>query len=449
MSILSIQNVNSLNIRSFQENAVKNRAWERLYAPVNLSGNAMQPVTDLRQMPVYYPLVKEAKNQTANIVWSSKFDEAFKEQNTEKMLSYINNHSVLKPLFPATTNNDLRQKFYTYDEMGKEYPISALEMVAHTKPHDIKVTARRSGHVQIESEYLGKLFVNRTDLMDTDLDNVSKRIIEGGARGFDPFDQDDWPKVIGRVWPPADETIDSNGVTHLSYDKSGQSILMNTSPKIGQSYQTHPQGLTILDSENNSIIMAFQQENHNPSVDFGAWSILPFRIRPGKRTIAIFPIENRSSERYADNKGTDVKEMHESSQWNLEKNSNFFIVDASKPSNKSEYIDPDADWCMFATEGDDTVCLIRSCYKDKTDDKQFKVFSGKESTGGTKYIELEFIAPKVKAGQKSTLVYRIDFISLKKMQLPNLTKDNLNDTMKQAALLIDKKIDYLRNSSKL
>jgi len=190
--------------------------------------------------------------------------------------------------------------------------------------------------------------------------------------------------------------------------------------------------------------LVFQQENQNPSINFAAWSILPFKIRENKKTIAIFPADKKTIQKYQDKKNEALQEIRQSSQWNIDDNK-FFVVDVSKPSEKTEYIDPYVDWSVFASQDDDTICLVRSCYKDSTDSKQFKVFSGKENSGGTKYVELEFIAPKISQNQKSTLVYRIDFIPLKKLGINSLDENNIDTSIKKIGEIIEQKIDFNRN----
>lgn len=103
--------------------------------------------------------------------------------------------------------------------------------------------------------------------------------------------------------------------------------------------------------------------------------------------------------------------------------------------------------CILGSEGDDTVCLVRSCFKDNTDSKQFKAFSGSEAGGGTKYIELEFIAPKVKKNSKSTLIYRLDFVFLSQMGLPALTKENMDTVLRQAVSDVNNRMDVIRKQS--
>lgn len=395
------------------------------------------------------PFIPSNSNQYRNKIWSQKFDLAFTTGDVSHFLNYVNAKSRLKPLFLPTSTSDIRQQSSLEDKTNKDFPVTSLSLTALSKPNDIKITAGKSGHIQIRNQALGELFVEKPDLNNVNMDEINKDIISGGARGFDPFDQKDWQKVLGREWPTAEDTRDKNGVAKLSFDKSGKGILIDTPSSVGQAYKTRPRAMALLDSEHNSVILAFQQENNNPDIDFGAWSILPFKIREGKKTLAVFPIEKRTANKYNNSSNTETEEIRESEQWNIDKSNKFFIIDASKPSDKSEHIDPDADWCMFATEGDDTVCLVRSCYKDSTEEKQFKAFSGKEENGGTRYIELEFIAPKVKTGKKSTIVYRMDFIPLKKMGLPELTEQNLNETMEKAANVINDEVDRMRKTSNL
>lgn len=406
-------------------------------------------------------------NQDKNRIWTKKFDEAFENNDTEEFLNFINQRTKLKPIFTHTSNSDLTtilnpkhilspilassvestamQSKISKDPTNIAFPISNIALITN----NISITANKTGHIQINNSSLGNLFVERSAFEnDNNMQVSDKDIIADGARGFDPFDQDDWTKVIGRKWPTAENTRDPNGVALLSLDKSHKAVLLNTDDSITSSYGTKPRAIAILDKENNSVILAFQQENQNADIDFAAWSILPFKIREGKKTIAIFPADKKTIKNYKNLKNNELHEIRQSSQWDIDENK-FFVVDVSKPSAKTEYTDPYADWCLFATQGEDTACLVRSCYKDHTDNQQFKVFSGQEDLGGTKYFELEFIAPKVKKNQKSTLVYRIEFISLKKLGFDTLNEENMDSQIKEIGKTIENKMNWTKTLSSL
>lgn len=410
-------------------------------------------------------------NQERNRIWTKKFDEAFETNNTEEFLNFINHKTRLKPIFTTTSNgsfseilnplsvfntisglkteeNNLKSEIIK-DTENKEFSIQNITLKTQDKTDNIALIVNKTGHIQINNASLGNLFIERNDLEKaTNMKEYDKDTIADGARGFDPFDQEDWPKVIGRKWPTAENTRDLNGVAKLSIDKTKKAILLNTNESITSSYGTKPKAMAILDKENNSVILAFQQENKNSNVDFAAWSILPFKIREGKKTVAIFPTDKKTLKNYKNPENQELQEIRQSQQWDTDENK-FFVVDVSKPSEKTEHTDPYADWCLFATQGEDTACLVRSCYKDNTDNKQFKVFSGQEDLGGTKYFELEFIAPKVKKNEKSTLVYRIEFISLKKMGFESLNEQNMNTQIKEIGKTIESKMTWAKALSSL
>lgn len=385
-------------------------------------------------------------NKRCNNLWSSFVDMVFKNGDTNFFLNYVNNKSVLKPLFPATGAGKV-QNLSRANIDASEFPLESATL--RSVMGNLAVTVDKSGHIQIKNPDLGgNLFVERTDLDKVKgMDEVGKDIIANGVRGFDPHSQDDWHKTpMGTGWPTSPDTRAKEGVAKLSFDKSKRAIIMDTPETVGEGYETHPRAFTILDDKNNSVVFAFQQENHSHQADFGAWSVLPFKFRPGKKTLTIFPIEERTVQRFENKLGDDMKELHASGQWDIDASKRFLTVDASKPCPKSEYMDPDADWSIIATEGDEHICLLRSCYKDSTPEKQFKVYSGDQDNGGMHYIENEFIGPRVPKGKKSTLVYRADFVSLNELGLPKLTKDNMSDVLKEAAAMVQERIDKIKNA---
>lgn len=388
-----------------------------------------------------YFMAELNNNEDRNKIWTKKFDETFESKDCRGFLKFINEKTRLAPLFDPTIEEDIIQSKLNNNFENTDFPVEKASLTAVSKFNNINVTADKSGHIQINNSYSGNLFITREELdKEKNMDSVSKDIIADGARGFDPFDQEDWGKAIGHKWPTAENTRDPKGVAKLSIDNSNKAIFLDTNNSIADSYGTKPRAVTILDSENDSVVLAFQQENQNPDINFAAWSILPFKIRENKKTLTIFPADKKSIKTFS--------KLKENAQMNLN-SGKFFVIDVSKPSQKTEYIDPYADWCIFATQDDDTICLVRSCYKDNTDDKQFKIFSGHEDLGGTKYTELEFIAPKVSKGQKSTLVYRIDFIPVKKLGIESLTAENMDKNIKKIGEVVEQKINKKRAEAPL
>ena len=57
---------------------------------------------------------------------------------------------------------------------------------------------------------------------------------------------------------------------------------------------------------------------------------------------------------------------------------------------------------------------------------------------------MEFIAPKVKNGEKSTLVYRIESFSLQKLGFEALNEKNINSQIKKIGKFIENKIEQIR-----
>lgn len=378
-------------------------------------------------------------NYYINSVMTKLFDNAFATGDTSAFLAAVNN-SKLKPIFDNNTNIAYSTSFVPNNDSIR-FPINSATVTSG----DLSFTVNKSGHTQIYYGPNGEhLFLKVTDLSaSVTMDAVGKSIIAGGGGGmrcFDPFDQNDWPVA----WPTAEETRAPEGVANLTFDNSKKGVFINTPPLVGQTYKTHPRALVL--NEGNSIIFACQQEVYNSKTKFGAWSILPFRIKEGKKAVAVFPINEESIQKFKDSNAEEFNEIRKSGQWSIFDNNkkNFFMVDASKPSTKSDLLSSATDWGVFGTEGDDFVWVIRSCFEDNESEKMFKIYSECEAGGGTKYTELEFIAPRVKAGEKSTLVYRLDKVSLKEMGLPTLTKENMDKILKLAASIIEDKIALLR-----
>lgn len=435
MRVYPVTNISTPNVRQ------ANNLPKSGYAP---SFTEASRLTRLIYTRIHSEFLRD--NKLSNKLWSTFVDMVFKNGDTNGFLNYVNRRSVLKPLFPSEKAGYIHSSSKP-NVASSEFPLERAKLTSEKS--GLSVTVDKSGHIQISNPELGgNLCVERADLDKIKgMDETGKDIIADGVRGFDPHPQDDWVKTpMGTGWPTSPDTRAKEGVAALSFDKSKQAVLLDTPQSVGQGYLTHPRAFTILDEKNNSIIFAFQQENRNPNVDFGAWSVLPFKFREGKKTLTIFPIEARTAQRFKDAHGADMQELHASGQWSIDESNKFLTVDASKTSPKSEYMDPDADWSIIATEGDEHVCILRSCYKDSTAEKQFKVYSGSHDNGGMDYIENEFIAPRVPNGQKSTLVYRADFVSLNQLGLPKLTAENMKEVLQRAAKLVEEKIDKIRKS---
>lgn len=349
-------------------------------------------------------------NSHRNTFWSNVFDMIFARQSVRAFLRRLNN-TRLQPLFRPRRRDSLK-----------------------VSPNDF-------AHLQIESDSMGPLFVDRRTLADAGFDETGQDIIADGIRGYDPHDQADWDPIMGRQWPPADDTRVKGRVAKFIHKDNA--VFVDPYPGVGATYKTRPRAFSIVDRENNSVIVAFQQENLNPDFSLAAWMVAPFRIPAGKRAMAVFPVSKRTANRFNDLSNPSLQDLRDAGQCALDRSKRFMMVDASKPSGTSAHMDSDADWAIFATEGD-RICLMRSAYKDPSSETQFKFYSGSQNNGGPQYIELEFMAPKVPYGQKSTAFCRMDFISLRDLGLPSLTKGNMDWVLQQASAIIEGKISRLR-----
>lgn len=370
-------------------------------------------------------------------------NEAFELGDVSKLLRRINQRTVIKPIFNPDTTKGVSVKIFTKKGRSRNFPVDELMI----KSDGFFIDAHKNGHTQIG--YEGKnLLIEKGGIRKNQMPLREQKIILGGERRWTPCNQEDWPEV----WPPAESTWTEKGVVTLSFDKTHRAIFANPTEEVNRAYQTNPKGITILDTDNNSTIWICQQEVHNPQkvhnrrVKFGPWSILPFKLKEGKKTSVIMPISKKTAKKYR--KGSkDFKEMKDSGQWSVieDKNKkNFFMVDVSKPSPKSEYMDPDADWFLVATEGDKDMYLVRSCYNDHTPERKIKIYSEKKEGGGTKYFEGEPRGPRVGDGKTSTLVYRMERISSKELGIESLTRENMDEMLQKAGGIIEGKVAKLR-----
>lgn len=346
-----------------------------------------------------------------NTFWSKLFDIIFARQDASAFLRRID-RTRLQPLFRPRRIESLRVKTNDF------------------------------AHLQVETDGAGPLFVERNTLADALFDETGQDIIADGVRGFDPHDQADWEQMIGTAWPTAPDTRVKGRVARFIHKRDA--IFVDPYPEVGGAYQTRPRAFSVVDRRNNSVIFAFQQENKNQRFSLASWIVMPFRIPTGKQTMAVFPVSRRTADRFKDVSSSDFQELRDGGQCSLDKSERFMMVDASKPSPTSAHMDNYADWAIFAAEGD-KICLMRSACKDASPEIQFKFYSGSQNNGGPQYIELEFMAPRVPYGQKSTALCRMDYISLKDLGLPALTKENMNRVLQQAADIIEGRINRVRN----
>lgn len=390
----------------------------------------------------------EKNNYFINGKWTASLDNAFVTGGTEAFLADVEK-SKLKSIFKNKDNNSIRTTSSVENPNNANIPLKSTTV----KCNDLSVIVDKSAHIQINYGPNGEhLFLEASDLAPhVTMDDVGKSIITGGVRFLDPFDQNDWAKTGAKTgWPTAADTRVPEGVANLKF-ANNRGIFINTADTVGQAYGVHPRGLVL--NEGNSVIFAFQQDVLNPDIKFGAWSVLPFRVREGKQAFAVFPVQDEIATRYGDLDAKEFDEARESGKWSVFGDKRkFFMVDASKAANKkSDFMGKGTDWSMFATEGDDHVWVIRSSFNENDIDKIFKIYSEGKKGGGKNYIELEAIASRVAAGQKSTLVYRLDKVSLKDLGLSKvpkrLTKTNMKEVLQQAAYFIENNMVNLRRAA--
>lgn len=258
-------------------------------------------------------------------------------------------------------------------------------------------------------------------------------IIAGKWRDSDPGMQPDWEYVLGAVWPPSTKLAGMKVVPEI--DNSGHAIILNTSAKAIEAYGTIPRSMVIL-PDNNSIVNVSQQvvyksprtisQLENVNNTWRAWAIHPLALKPNKKTLIAIPLQEGEAENYLSN------EMRESGQWSINETRKFALLDASKASPKSECI-KGANCCIVATEGDNHFYLFRSHLPADSNNAVSKFYSASEKQGGQKYGEIEFFGNPAEPDKTSTLIHRIDQIDRKRLELPSINANNIEDITLNAA----------------
>ena len=362
-------------------------------------------------------------NSTINKNLSAKLNDAFKNNDASEFIKYANKHfPSIKKDSPIITeqNSD-----------NAEFPVSLVQLNNRKPSLNNKISVNRDGHIQI-TENGTNLFITKEELQESGMDAENAHIIGNGLRGFDPYNQEDWVKTnVGALWPPAKDTRDLKGVAKPFVDKKNKAILFTSPNSVGEGYGVNPRGLAAINTD-SSVIVAYQQTNNNPDIDFAAWSIAPFKVPERKRAFVIFP-------RF---KEDDISNIKNDPQWKIK--DNLILLDNSKEGKMNGFESKKADWAIFAVEGSGNAYLMRSIYKDKNSkDTKFKAFciGGKNP----KYVELEFMAPKVKKGEKSTIVYKIEPIFLSNYNLEHFSANKIEDESLKIAKELMSKLKYPDN----
>lgn len=426
--------VANIRFNTTNQNQVQNKNKAFVSVP-NTNYDLKSSLSTHYYTPLNLTFGSRGNNSQTNEILSNKFDDAFNSKHAGGFLDYVN--EILLPLHENT--NQIKTP------ISIESSDSSMRLLAGANSTISKVEVSKDGHIQIN---VGdkNLFVGEEDGFDP--------VVKKGARGEDPFPQDAWKNTkIGREWPPAASTSNPDGIDLLPCHNSN-TIMLNTLPFVGEEYGVNPRGLAALDKMGSSVVIAFQQANFNPDINFAAWSIMPFKIPENKKSLLVFPFNELSIKKYDDkNPESDNYKKYEgikkpeNEQWHVDKDTKTITIDPAKKGLFTGLIDDSANWCIFATEGSDKVCVVRSVYR-KTHPDQFKAFSLGGEKNATKYVEFEFIAPKVKKGQKSTIAYKLDFVPLESLGLKPFTSEGFQEQVKIATLELKKRIAKIRRSTK-
>lgn len=394
----------------------------------------------LFSLMVSYPLFIQAKERTnsekgrvnmenLNKNISNVFDEAFVNMNTDNLSALVD--KLLPPIQENKTSINAK-----LDNSSK---IATLQ----GKDVSITVNDRSRFHIFLDGE---RLTLDDTDVPETRWSNWKNedrsigeiRDIIFGGRSLDPYPQLSWndKEIINSNWPDLKTTL---GPVKLDFNSSGNSKAIFVKPnssQIGATYGIIPRG-TIMINQDSSITMAFQIENTCKTIDnktgkpyiWAPWTILPLKL----------------SEKGAANNPDELVafpgklSQKAGKKWSKVKidNTDFVILNPyvfdTKEAEKTFY--PDTNWSVIARKGSDKVILMRTVY-NHTD--QFQVYNGQPE-----YVELEATAPLVPPGGKSTVITKLDFISLSKLDGINFKRfgetGNLNAEISAVLKLLSKK----------
>ena len=357
-----------------------------------------------------------------NKTLSTKLNDAFSKRDASEVVQCVNKYlpTIKKDTEISAHSTKVLTKI---NNLNKKFPVSLIQINNINSSLNNSISVDRHGHIQI-TENGKKLFITKEELIKSNvMDKESAHIIGNGIRGFDPANQDDWVKTqVARVWPPSEDTRNKNGVATPFIDKSNKAVLFTSPDSVGKAYGVNPRGMVAINHD-SSVIIAYQQNNNNREIDFSAWSIAPFKIPDGKKALVLFP--NSSKE--------DTSKINNNPKWKIK--DDIVLLDPSKKGNTAGFIGKKASWALFAVEGSDKAYLMRSIYSgNEFNNDIFKAFClGGENT---KYLEIEFMAPRVKQNEKSTIACKIEPIYLKDYGLEKFSAKDLENKI----IKISKKI---------
>ncbi len=328
---------------------------------------------------------------------------------------------------PEAQNRVVSQKFDIDYESGHMAELTAfmnkvLPPLSKAGPDKLSsINVNETGHIQVNHPDFGHVFSNMDELSDMEY----KNFIAGGIRGNDPAPQPNWEKTgLGRQWPPSQyQTV------QLGADNVSETVLFQNE---NHDYQVKTRGIASVDADSGSVIWAFQQENNNPDIEWAAWTIAPFRVPEGKEVIGVFPVSGIFKDKYS-------KALGGKNQWDIDKNRSIVMVKPNKSGGFFDPFDSETNWCAFGIEGADRVIVMRSIYKMPFEDK-FKACIVEDNA---RYVEKEFMAPKVSNGKKSTIACRLEFVSLSELGIKEFEKFEKGKMDEQMDEVSDKLLQLL------
>lgn len=418
-------------------------------------------------------------NTSTNLIITNAFNQAFDYADASNFITQTNK------LLPAIQPNyDKRNLNITFDSSNIYLP--TIPNAANITDGLTTTRITKDGRFQIAHSGLQNILVNTDELTGKEWQDSTvqaqpdfymnylnkipgssylpgsiskpksistKDIIGGGVRFLDPWPHENWPN-FSPTNPWAPDPYTTKGPVKLSATKYNQAILVSPGNRsVGNAYGVIPRALITVNPYDSSLILAVQQENINnkSNIEFGPWVVAPVRIPADRKALVAFPVSNDVINTLNDINAVNqnqktfedwMKSFKDNKKWMLDSEHSLITVDPSKPGQQSKLNTQKTNWAVFGIEGSDKAIVMRSLY-DHSD--QFQIFVRKPENGDkAEYIELEYTGPKVKFGEKSTVVVKWEFPSLENLTSGKLKKfgetGNLDQEIKMVSLILKDRI---------
>jgi hypothetical protein len=354
-----------------------------------------------------------------NRLLSTAFNRATETGNFQPFLKLI--QAQLPALSPSS--NPLQTQSIQYRRLlNRDLQLSSSRNAVF--PMSVRVNPKGMIQVYIKGK---PLFISSRRLAERQETKNNSTIVGDGIRGLDPASQKDWVNTpLQREWPPSPQ----QNVTH--YTDIANNTLYFKAP-YNPDYQVNASGMVALLPNESSVIWAYEQQNRNPEKTWGAWTIAPLDVPEGRRVVNVYPASPQFESKYA-------KALGSEKQWQYQREKGVVIVHPERAGSFLDPFDDTTNWTLHAVEGNDYAVVLRTVYKEDFADKAKSCIVEGRAT----YIENEFMAPKVKAGESSVVVCRMDFLPLSQVTGRPNDVFRKNEMDKQVSQITD----YLKKNLK-